>query len=362
MKISNYLIDILPLSLLILFFYGAKPVKPLRSLDIGGYLSIDSGKSYRGFFAVTIVLHHLSAITQTGKLFSLFSIAGRVTVAFFSFLSGYGLQKSYITKGDRYKKGYLLKRIPSVLIPYIIITAVFWLMHFVFGKSYSLKDIILLLVKGEPLVDYSWYIISILIFYLVYWGLMQVCGKRYPLMIVLGTVWYFLHIAFCKKMGYGNWWYNTSHLIIVGMFWATYETRILEILKKNYVWIASAVLVLFALVSAYRESINQLGSPFLSEIIIFFRMLLFVLCVILFSLKVQIGNRVLRFLGSISLEIYLSQGLFINLLRSRIKGAENEWLWCSVVLICTILFSYIFHIAVQFILKKYKKICVSRIS
>lgn len=164
------MIDLLLVPLLILFFYKAKPQKPLCSLNREGYLSLDTGKYYRGFFAIVVIFHHLAQATGTGMVFRYFKLVGYLAVAFFCFLSGYGLQKSYIAKGDRYRKGFILKRIPTILIPYIIITAIYWLAYvFIDGKYYSLRDIGIAIIKGVPIVSHSWYIISLLVFYVAYW-------------------------------------------------------------------------------------------------------------------------------------------------------------------------------------------------
>lgn len=357
MFLNNAVSDILFILLMILLFYKARLVKPLCSLNQGEYLSVETGNYYRGFFAVVIVFHHLALNTDTGFVFQYFSIIGYLAVSVFFFQSGYGLQKSYITKSDNYRKRFLLKRIPTVLIPYIIITAIYWIMYYADGKIYSVKDIFISIIDGKPIALYSWYIICILIFYVVYWLLMTVCGKHYFSMIVCGTVWYLLYTVFCIKMGYGGYWCNASQLLIVGMIWATYERKILELLKKAYFVIAPVIGVLFlVLFIILRKKYTQTSIADASVILTFATAVLFVLSVLMFSLKVKIGNKALGFLGDISLEIYISQGIFLKVLRSDIIYIENEFLWCIAVLTGTVVFSYFLHMVFQFILRKYRKL------
>ena len=352
---KNNMIDLLFVLLLVLFFYRAELVKPLRLLNSGGYLSVNTGKYYRGFFAIVVVFHHLAQRTETGIAFRYFTSVGYLAVAFFFFLSGYGLQKSYITKYDRYRKGFILKRIPTILIPYIIITAIYWLMYFIGDKYYSLKDIGIAIVNGSPIVSHSWYIICILAFYVVFWLIMTTCRKHYFLMILCGTVWYFLYAVFCVKMGYGSWWYNASHLLIVGMFWATYEKPILELLYRTYQFFAPFTWFSFVVLFLFHGKIAAIVNlPYISLILTLVTAILFVLSVIMFSLKVQIGNKILEFLGEISLEIYISQGLFMTTLRSGWIYINNELLWCILVLTGTIVFSHCLHKVFQYIFSKYK--------
>ena len=198
--LSNIAIDILPILLLFLCIFGAKITRPLSSINSNGYLSLSTSKSYRGLFAIVVIFHHLALRTTTGVLFQPFASMGSLAVAFFFFLSGYGLQKSYIIKSESYKKDFLLKRIPTVLIPYIIITAIYWLTHLFLGHFYSIKDIIHGLIVGYPIAENSWFIVNILIFYVVFWLLMLICKKHYFIMILGGIIWYILYFFFCLKM------------------------------------------------------------------------------------------------------------------------------------------------------------------
>lgn len=350
---NKYIIDILPLALLFVFFYGVRPVRPLSAFN-ENYLSVDTGRYYRGLFALVVIFHHLAQNTASGFFFRHYVSAGKLAVTVFFFLSGYGLQKSYITKQNDYKKNFLLRRLPSVLIPYLIVTVLYWFMYFLEETRYSVKDIILAILKGKPIVSYSWYIINILIFYVAYRLLMTLCKKHYFVMILGGGIWYILYALFCKKMGYGGWWYNASHLLVVGMFWATYETAILKCIKKVYSVLTPLVWLLFAVLFCFAEPIIALAPVTgISHIHLILTELSFVLGILLFSLKFQIGNKVLGFLGDISLELYLTQGLFIYSLRSDFIYIQNELLFCISVLAGTILLSYLLHLLFTPLLKKY---------
>lgn len=300
-----------------------------------------------------ILFHHLAQNSGSGFLFNRFVSVGYLPVAYFFFLSGYGLQKSYITKSECYRKDFLLKRIPTVLIPYIIFTAIYWLLNLIEGRFYSLKDIIVAILKGVPIVSYSWYIIVILIFYFVYWLLMTIFKKHYALMIVGAALWYASFILFCIRMGYGLYWYRSGHLLILGMIWATYEGKILEITKKTYAVAAPAIYIAFA------ACLLLQGNPVVMKILPYefttmLTVIFFVLGVVMFALRVQIGNKVLGALGEMSLEIYLSQGLFITALRGSNIHIENDPLFCVAVLTGTIVSSHFLHITLGWVSDKYR--------
>lgn len=351
---SFSIVDVFPIALLALLIYGIRLRRPLHEFNTDTYLSVETCKSFRGLLAIIVVLHHLAQNTVNDSIYSYIISDGFLVVAFFFFLSGYGLQSSYISKGDKYKKGFILKRIPPVLIPYIIITVLYWLMYLAGGDLYTLKDIIIGIVKGNTIVPYSWYIVNILEFYIIYWLLMIICKKNYALMIAGALIWYILYAAFCMRMSYGVWWYKTSLLPAVGMFWATYEKRIIEIVKRRYFIITPIVFTALLLLVFWQSDTIPFIVPIAksSLFIVISKGILFVICVLMFSMKFQIGNKALRFLGEISLEIYLSQGLFIKLLRSDWVYIGNDFLRFLAVLTLTIVFSFFLHKAFRFILKK----------
>ena len=82
---------------------------------------------------------------------------------------------------------------------------------------------------------------------------------------------------------------------------------------------------------------------------------LFVLSVLTFTMKFEIGNPVLDFLGKCSLEIYLVQGLFIQGLRSNTVYIQNEALWCLLVIVGSIALGAVLNYLLGIPLKKYKK-------
>lgn len=345
----NIALDILPIALIAIFVSGMYPCE--RSDINADYLSIETGNSFRGLFAIVVVFHHLSQRTSTGLLFRYFTEVGYLAVAVFFFFSGYGLQKSYITKGINYRKGFLFRRLPSVLAPYIIATALYWFQNFRRGVSYSTKDIITMAVTDHPIVSFSWFIINILAFYVAFWLLMFICRKHYLLMIFGAVLFNVCWVAYCIKMNLGIWWYRSSHLLVIGMFWAIYEEDILDEIKASYRVIVPITWSAFAVLFFFQEQILSLF-PILNLQYSLITAVVFVMSVLLFSMKIQIGNKVLAFLCNISLEIYLLHGLFI----SGLTDKTSELLWCVSILAGTIISAYILHTVSIKTAKKYTSI------
>lgn len=354
------IIDLLPIVLLFLLLPKAKAVRPLSGFN-EDYLSLDTGKALRGFFALVVVFHHLAQKTETGLLFHRFTHAGYLCVAVFFFLSGYGLQRSHMNS-PRYREGFLCRRLSSILVPYLAATALCWLADAARGRRYPVTDIFAAILAGEPIVPFSWYILCILGFYLAFWLMMRLCGRQYGRMLLLGCLWQLLYTTFCIRMRYGFWWYSASHLLIVGMFWAVWEDRILPILKRFYPVLFPAAAACFLVSFLCAETVPSHFLP--GENSLLFTGLaaaLFPLCVLCFTLKFQIGNRLLNHLGDLSLEIYLLQGAVIMLLEQNAALRQREFIWCASVLILTVVCADLFHLAMGKLLGIFRpKMPVSR--
>lgn len=335
---NHIAMELLPLGLFIILVYK---IKFVPSGDVNsGHLSMESANMLRGLFAMVVVYHHLAQNTSAGITFRHFAYVGYLAVAVFFFFSGYGLQKKYMTDAF-YGRRFLSRRIPTVLIPYAIMTAVYWLAYAARGEVYSFADVARSLWNGSPLDGNSWYIINILIFYFVFWGLMRVCKKRYAGMLVGASVYYVIWAFICRKLSYGGWWYNSTHLLVLGMFWAWREEKIYPVLKKF-----DFLLIPFGVVF-YVASVFHLLPDLLSAV-------LFVLSVLLLTMKFRVGNRILRFLGNISFEIYMAHGLYILLLKDVPVRTEIPLLWCCTVILCAVVSAYFLHKLFRVILSKYR--------
>jgi peptidoglycan/LPS O-acetylase OafA/YrhL len=73
----------------------------------------------RGILAILIMFHHCSTKVNLPWM-HYFENIGPLVVSVFFFISGYGVCKSYLKKGDAYLNGFLHKRLSKVLPLYLI--------------------------------------------------------------------------------------------------------------------------------------------------------------------------------------------------------------------------------------------------
>lgn len=335
-------VDFLPLLLVLLFLVGTKPVKGAKTIN-ESYLSISTGSILRGLFAIVVVLHHISKSIDTQWMMWPFRRVGYLAVAVFFFLSGYGLQKSYLNS-ENYKNKFLRKRLPKILIPYALTTVLYWIAYTLSGEAYSVKDIFTGILKGQPIVGFSWYILGICYFYVAYGLIMHLCKQKYSSMILCAGLWFVVYAIACRAFGYGSWWYNTAYLLVIGMFWAVYEEKLIRWVTSHY-WGITAVsicafILSFSLQYFLTNKLVLLGLQMISSGF-------FVALVILFTLKNRLESRAFSFLGKISLEIYLLQKLVMAMLRSSIVYMENDSLWAVMVILGCIVSGMIMHKALE---------------
>jgi len=336
------LIDILPFLLLILLFYNAKAVKPISDFN-NDYLSIESGKCMRGFFALLVLMHHISQVTTDGLLFSNLNYIGFLPVSIFFFLSGYGLQKSHMNTED-YKNGFLIKRVIKILIPYVIVTFLFWILYLANGFFFSVKDVFVFAIKGNPIATHSWFIISIMAFYFIFWLLMLLFNKHHGRMIVGAFIWNVVYVLFCFGMIYGVWWYDASIVFVFGMLWAYKEKSILPFVKKYYKIVLFLVIEMFLICFFVRDKSIALDPLNYKDIILtMISAILFSIIVLLINLKIKFKCKTLAKIGEISLELYLVHGLFILGLRSNIIYIKNDSAYAFLCIIGSLILGKIFH-------------------
>ena len=283
-------------------------------LYISGFgegLSRENTYALRGVMAVLIVLHHLSQNRDGGLILLALKNVGVPCVALFLFFSGYGLHRSALTKKN-YAPTILKRRIPSVLVPYLILVVLYWLANGLMGTSYPLSQVLLSLVNGKPVVTYSWYILCILVFYANYWLSLRLFSARLRAMALYHGASVLVWVFLCKALGYGEYWYNATISFPLGILWAQYEQRLSHWLQKRYF----AALTLSAILFAAGYVLALMGLKRDVYVSAFWTACLGCIAfVVLLMMKCGLGNPVLRFLGQISFELYGIHGLVMLLLQ-----------------------------------------------
>ena len=178
---------------------------------------------------------------------------------------------------------------------------------------------------------------------------MNLCGKHYNLMIVGAILYYVVTSLIFYKQGFGAHWYETSIGLAIGMALAVYEKSLIKLLKKRY-WIV------FAITLAVTVVVYKFGIPFIYNLFpgdfriknaVDFNMIC--VCIILWMAKFEIGNPVSKFLGSISLEIYLLHGFVILMFKNSRYSMANNTLFAILVPLITIIMAFVMKKCMDYI-------------
>ena len=308
-------------------------------------LSLTKTRALRGMLSLLVVMHHLFISETESPLYIVYDLCGILCVSLFFFLSGYGLEKSARSKAG-YGGRILTRRIPSILVPYLFLTLLYWAQSSWQGNGDSLARILVRLVSGRSIVANSWYIHCLLAWYLCFALCQQLFARRFRWKLGANLVFAVLWVFWCLFRGYAPHWYNAVIAFPAGIFWAEYEGILRTRLEKRY-WPAlagSAGAFLGLLAGALITAGDRIIVP-----LFWGAMCFFLLTVYLVLMKITVKNPLLLFLGDISFEIYGIHGFFIYLYQDRFG---SSLLRGSAVMLSSVAAAWVLHGVFQRILGK----------
>lgn len=316
-----FFLDYVFIGLCILLLASIRFIKPVSGFN-DDYLSKENCNVLRGFLVFVPPITHLC---NMGVGFNA-TVTNYTTVivSVFFFFTGYGLTKQHLLK-DNYSQKYFLKRLPKVVIPYILATFIYVAVDFVFlGFLYPVSGIFNAIACGNPVVTASWYVLHVIAFYIWFWFMMKIARKNRLLLVILAVLYYVLTTLFCMKMGWGGHWWSTSFGLFVGVIWASFEKEI-NVFCKNHYWIAFAAALILLLLNLFWHVNYSLiyGSMLITLVVL--------------MMKFNLKNPVLDFLGKISFEMYMVHGCFLIMGRCDRLYLENDAAFVTFVLGGTII-------------------------
>ncbi|MBQ7925781.1 MAG: alpha/beta fold hydrolase [Lachnospiraceae bacterium] len=326
--------------------------------------SLEQTKALQGFCALGVMLHHIAQKTCAPWLkqevivhgLDVFVPVGYLLVGFFLFCSGYGLYKSFREKPD-YLQGFGSRRFLLPVLVLFLTNFFFLFVRFQIGESIGVSTPFH--VSGPQMINgYAWFVYILLLFYLFFYFTFRWCKNEF-VALCLVTAEVLLYIAYCDWWMYGNWWYNSVLLFVVGLWLARYEQKLLEVVRKHYikcVIIAPLCAILFFGLGEYTEPIsNFLGITYVYQVGRWVKLVsqmlaavFFTLSVFLLGMKIKIGNGVLKFMGGITLEFYLVHGLVLQVFGYNESVESHPYiksvpLLVLVVLTCSLVLSIVLH-------------------
>ena len=364
----DFLLLIYPISLLALYFYKCEVAK--GDTFIEDPFSKNEAKMLQAIACIFVILHHLTqVITSYGDLnrgpITLLSQMGILFTSVFFFFSGYGLIINVSSKPS-YLDNFLRHRLSTVLVPFFVANIIAVIIRIFYMKINMSPTQIVKCVLGLVLINGNgWYIVEIFIIYLAFYVLFRFI-KNYK----ISTVLLCLFIASLIYIGYsrghdtstlgnhwfmGEWWYNSTIVFIQGVLFGCFKERVLSIVKRHYSILITVFTLLFIICFYIEEIIRKRYGYYYETMIIdtinsklltlasqMLLCLVFTTLVLLAHMKIKVGNKVLKWISSITMEIFLLHGLFINYI-FEIKR-KNTFVYFAVIIGCSFIAASVVHL------------------
>lgn len=341
--------DFVLLASVILLFIGAKPFLKKYNED---YISRDQTQCINGFFVLIVFMRHFQFYIEYGQFDMIYGSFSdwlrQMLVVPFLFYSGYGIMLSLTKKGNSYVNSIMTKRFPKVLLHFAIAVGLFLITDICLGVQYPINTILLSFIGWESIGNSNWYIFDTLILYIITFVSFKMFRvKRWAgllAMFVLTGI-FIWHLMSMKD----PWWFNTCIMFPLGMAYTLVKEKVDSFFRRFPV-IYYAALVLSA---AFLAFISTRKMTLLKYELYAVSIMAFIL---LLTMKLKIGNPVLRFLGKHIFEIYILQRLPMLILKDT---GLNSYVFFGICLAVTIVlaigFGFLMRLLDNLIDGKYRK-------
>lgn len=301
------------------------------------YMSKDYTNCIRGIFAILVVIHHLyqySGLFNGTYIGALLQLSGALSVSVFFFFSGYGLMFS--SNKDNYTDTFFRKRFLPLYCFYIILIILYSLWTLLLERSISPKLVVQSFFFGGTVVTNGWYLQVTFIVYLLFLLSLKIFESS-KIRILSLSIAIFAYCVFCCLFDLSIFWYQTIPCFILGMIYC-YNKKWIDTLLTKQVWlifISSGFLFAICIILSKLSSIGIIFDVLYS---LFFVSAMITLSYILCNTPI-IKNKFFALCGNYSLEIYVTHGLFLRLIK--FKYLENKLIYILVVIVGTIVASVI---------------------
>ncbi len=300
------------------------------------YMSKEYCNCLRGIFSIIIVFVHISYGRNEFTLFDSLKFFGQFIVGCFFFLSGFGLYLQYKNKGKKeFSKGYLEKRVFLLLKKYFEIYLLYLVVIFILrliGYMPSQN------IQSFFIIPKSWFIFIIIVLYINFYFSVKYVKSNLIIWITIQTILLYLFLLIIDASDY---YYVSLFAFPSGMLF--YEIK--DKLKNDFLYFF--ILFIIFVFSEYVQFVLLNETNIFEKIIkSFLQNVGVVSCVfIIFRIGkyIKFKNNITKFLGSISLEIYLIHPIY-EILFQRIEIINNNsFLYGVMVLAFTILTSIFYN-------------------
>lgn len=296
----------------------------------------------RALMALVIVADHLTFFVDTLWLKPAREL-GAPIVSIFFFISGFGLFRAYQTKGPVYLDSFIRNKIFRIVLPVVLALLLYYGILWDPNRDY-MGEWKRLLFDGRPVLPYSWFAVAFLYFYIIYYLSFRFLSERWRIFGLFAGV--IIWMAIVILAGYDWCWWISSLAFPAGAIFAWKENEIYafcESKRYRYYAVMGGLFFLFLIFYLPRNPYLWTLCHVLIPIIV---------ALIVARLPIdKLNCSIISFLAAISFEIYLCQGIPMELFKYRIT-VQPEWLYIISVYAMTIALAFLVNRISSFITKR----------
>lgn len=213
-------------------------------------------------------------------------------------------------------------------MPFYCLILFFTIIYFVegilTGQTFSAGIMLKSVAFGGTIIGNGWYLQVQLLLYLFFLATFSM-AKDNSLRIILILGECLLYCVCLYVLGYSSTWFESVLAFPVGMLWREKEHRMINVNCNTLFYVVGAIeFTLFCVAFVGSYLVNNLVAALILKMA---SSLCFAVFVATAIHVIHIENRVSRWLGKYSMEIYLVQGLFLMLFHSEMINLENPYLY-----------------------------------
>ena len=375
---SNYLLLIYPVIIVIMLFWGCSFRRKDEYYEEAW--SLTQSNALRAVAALMIILHHMvQSITRYGDVkkgpIIEWNSFGILFTSVFFFFSGFGLYKSYKTK-ENYLEGFLTKRLPKIILPFLVTNIIYIVTLYSEDRIREVRHMFTSILGFTLINTNAWFIVVLIILYVAFYFCFKKSKTESGAFAKL-LIFTIILILICLLLGHdnsnvnghwfmGEWWYNTTLIFMMGMYFARFETKIKAFVKKRYVILLPLSIAIFVswyileeyvinTFGYYQEWKYHPGYPekLLSLVTQIILCILFMFVLLLVNMKIEFKNKALKFLGGISFEVYLIHDVFRWSFFKGLDGDMTDAEYMLLTFAASIVCAWLLSLADTFILNYY---------
>lgn len=315
------------------------------------FLSKGQTNAIKGIFILFVFARHiLQYIYNSGyaysslpdKLFrAIDEYSAQFIVVMFLFYSGYGVMESIKRKGVDYVETMPVKRIIPTIVNFDIAVLVYCAMNCVLGLKVNPGTLLFSFFGWSSIGNSNWYMFDIVVCYILVYGYFSVCRCfkiAYDKISLVVLCLFFVLTVLLLSMYKSEWWYNTLFVFFAGMIFSYTKKSTTLFLQRNYVKMLFAFLFVFALWYVVPFEFLGIKTNICG--------VAFAFMIVMLTMKVNVQNRVLIWLGENLFALYMYQRLSMIAIYSIDDGTwvkENTFAYMVICFVSMLFVAFLYR-------------------